>query len=238
MNNPRCCGIDSVFVEISHSSKYWYCRECKKEVDIGDNNLSAEDIARINNTPLEEVKESYGCTAPKTTVVIAGHPIEAGAILSLNSDGTSVWSKNSPRPGSEPYRRPSGLCDDLVIPENLKLKKTTIKYIDVVLKSGNKMYSHRLDVTPEMARVLLEKLPINIHDEYAYSTEKIPPVNEIRSECLVPGFHAYEFRAGYIHTALISHPDTLHIDNYQWVHIDEPSYLVGNSNDTIRVVKW
>lgn len=31
--NPRCCGQDSEFIVQSINLKYWYCRECKNEVD-------------------------------------------------------------------------------------------------------------------------------------------------------------------------------------------------------------
>lgn len=31
--NPRCCGQDSEFIVQSINLKYWYCRECRNEVD-------------------------------------------------------------------------------------------------------------------------------------------------------------------------------------------------------------
>jgi len=32
MNNPKCCGMDSIWVDNVPGKEYFYCRECKKEV--------------------------------------------------------------------------------------------------------------------------------------------------------------------------------------------------------------
>lgn len=49
MSNPTCCGKDAVWVDNGPKLKYFYCRECKKEVDDGTGLMvpNAESLAGI-----------------------------------------------------------------------------------------------------------------------------------------------------------------------------------------------